>query len=114
MAVLRSPAGPGDMIVSFSDGVLDLYDGTLSAIDEIGRLAVASTSAKEIVDAVRDRAKGSANPDDVTILAVRRDLRHPGDPSSGGAIGTRASVGSEVEPFSLPTPSHQGRPVVLQ
>ena len=66
---------PGDMIVSFSDGVLDLYDGTLAAVDEIGKLAVAATSAKDLVDSVHRRAQGTANPDDVTILAVRRDLQ---------------------------------------
>lgn len=63
---------PGDMIVSFSDGVLDLYDGTLTAIDEIALLAIAAGSAKDLVDAVSARAAGTANPDDVTILAVRR------------------------------------------
>ncbi|WP_211879708.1 PP2C family protein-serine/threonine phosphatase [Pseudarthrobacter albicanus] len=63
---------PGDMIVSFSDGVLDLYDGTLAAIDEIALLATAATSAKDVVDAVQKLAAGNTNPDDVTILAVRR------------------------------------------
>lgn len=63
---------PGDMIVSFSDGVLDLYDGTLTAIDEIALLAIAAGSAKDLVDAVSARAAGTANPDDVTVLAVRR------------------------------------------
>jgi serine phosphatase RsbU (regulator of sigma subunit) len=64
---------PGDMIVSFSDGVLDLYDGTLAAIDEIARLARGARSAKDMVEAVRKRASRRANPDDVTILAVRRN-----------------------------------------
>ncbi len=70
--------GQGDMIVSFSDGVLDLYDGTLSAVDEVARLAIAATSAQEVVDAVQLKARGSANPDDVTIIAVRRDRRAGG------------------------------------
>ncbi len=68
---------PGDMIVSFSDGVLDLYDGTLTAIDEIALLATAATSASDIVDAVQKRAAGTNNPDDVTILAVRRTAQQP-------------------------------------
>lgn len=63
---------PGDMIVSFSDGVLDLYDGTLAAVEEIALLAAAAVSAQDIVDAVHERALKAANPDDVTILAVRR------------------------------------------
>ncbi|MEC5190029.1 MULTISPECIES: PP2C family protein-serine/threonine phosphatase [unclassified Arthrobacter] len=64
---------PGDMIVSFSDGVLDLYDGTLAAVDEIGKLAVSAGSAEELVDAVRQLSLGTSNPDDVTVLAVRRE-----------------------------------------
>ncbi|MEO5778829.1 MAG: SpoIIE family protein phosphatase, partial [Arthrobacter oryzae] len=68
----------GDMIVSFSDGVLDLYDGTLSAVDEVARLSVAATSAQEVVDAIQLKAQGSGNPDDVTIIAVRRDRRAGG------------------------------------
>jgi serine phosphatase RsbU (regulator of sigma subunit) len=70
---LETRLDPGDMIVSFSDGVLDLYDGTLAAVDEVGRLAVCAGSAEELVDAVRRRAQGTSNPDDVTILAVRRE-----------------------------------------
>lgn len=68
---------PGDMIVSFSDGVLDLYDGTLAAVDEIGKLGVSAASAKDLVDSVHRRAQGTSNPDDVTILAVRRDGQRP-------------------------------------
>lgn len=68
---------PGDMIVSFSDGVLDLYDGTLTAIDEVALLATTATSAKDIVDALQKRASGTNNPDDVTILAVRRTAQQP-------------------------------------
>ncbi|MDZ4353062.1 MAG: SpoIIE family protein phosphatase [Arthrobacter sp.] len=80
---LETRLGPGDMIVSFSDGVLDLYDGTLAAVDEIGRLAVCAGSAEELVDAVRRRAQGSSNPDDVTILAVRRDNQSGLTPHAG-------------------------------
>lgn len=64
---------PGDMIVSFSDGVLDLFDGTLAAVDEIGKLAVSASSAKELVESVQRLAQGSSNADDITVLAVGRD-----------------------------------------
>jgi serine phosphatase RsbU (regulator of sigma subunit) len=77
---------PGDMIVSFSDGVLDLYDGTLAAIDEVALLATAAGSAKDLVDAVSKRAAGTTNPDDVTILAVRRTL-----PQDMPLVGTSAA-----------------------
>ncbi|MBP2376194.1 PP2C family protein-serine/threonine phosphatase [Paeniglutamicibacter psychrophenolicus] len=63
---------PGDMIVSFSDGVLDLYDGTLAAIAEVAELALNADCAQDIVDAVHKMASGNSNPDDVTVLAVRR------------------------------------------
>lgn len=64
--------GPGDMVVSFSDGVLDLYDGSLDAVGHVGRLAASATSAAEIVDALSTIARRTSNPDDVTIVAVRR------------------------------------------
>lgn len=74
---------PGDMIVSFSDGVLDLYDGTLAAIDEIGKLAVSATSAADLVASVHRRAQGTVNPDDVTILAVGRNRANNPTPAKG-------------------------------
>jgi len=63
---------PGDMIVSFSDGVLDLYDGTLTAINEVAELARTASSAQDVVNAIQQRAAGTSNPDDVTVLAIRR------------------------------------------
>jgi sigma-B regulation protein RsbU (phosphoserine phosphatase) len=63
---------PGDMIVSISDGVLDLYDGTLAAVSEVAALACNADSAQDIVDTIHRLASGSSNPDDVTVLAVRR------------------------------------------
>jgi len=62
----------GDMIVSFSDGVLDLYDGTLTAIDEVARLAAGARSAADIVEAIETLSHRTAHSDDVTVLAVRR------------------------------------------
>lgn len=64
---------PGDMIVSFSDGLLDLYDGTLTAINNVAQLALSAASARDIVDLVTARAAENSNPDDVTVLAIRRD-----------------------------------------
>jgi phosphoserine phosphatase RsbU/P len=63
---------PGDMLVSFSDGVLDLGDGTLSAIDEVAKIAAASRSAREAADALSARASRRPNPDDVTLVALHR------------------------------------------
>jgi len=62
----------GDTFVSVSDGVLDLFDGTLAALDEVEALVRASGSAQGIVDSLIARA-GSAAPDDVTVIVVRRE-----------------------------------------
>jgi sigma-B regulation protein RsbU (phosphoserine phosphatase) len=86
---------PGDMIVSFRDGVLDLYDGTLTAIDGIALLATATTSATDIVDAVQKRAVGTNNPDDVTILAVRRTAQQP------APLGRREGIQLTPAPHQL-------------
>ncbi len=64
---------PGDMIVSFSDGVLDLYDGTLAAINNVAQLALSASSAKDVVDFITAKATENSNPDDVTVLAIRRE-----------------------------------------
>lgn len=64
---------PGDMIVSFSDGVLDLYDGTLAAINNVARLALSASSAQDIVDSITAEATKNSNPDDITVLAIRRE-----------------------------------------
>lgn len=64
---------PDDMLVSFSDGVLELWDGSLAAAEHVGALAASSSSAAELVDAVTRMAIQTSNPDDVTVLAVRRE-----------------------------------------
>jgi serine phosphatase RsbU (regulator of sigma subunit) len=68
----RVTLSPGDTLVSVSDGVLDLYDGTLSALTEVEELVRRSTSAQQIVDSLLELA-GSIAPDDVTVVVVRRD-----------------------------------------
>ncbi|MBM7024594.1 PP2C family protein-serine/threonine phosphatase [Clavibacter zhangzhiyongii] len=65
--------GPGDLIVTFSDGVLDLYDGTLRAVDRVAELARTAASAEDLVGRITARAEGQANPDDVTVLVLRRE-----------------------------------------
>lgn len=63
---------PGDTLISVSDGVLDLYPGVQQALDSVTTLVMLATSADEIVDAIKARARGVA-PDDVTVIVVRRD-----------------------------------------
>lgn len=63
---------PGDTLVVVSDGVLDLYDGTLASLDNLVALAMLAQDPWEIIDAIRARARGFS-ADDVTMLVVRRD-----------------------------------------
>jgi sigma-B regulation protein RsbU (phosphoserine phosphatase) len=63
---------PGDTLVSVSDGALDLWDGTLASLDEVEKMALAARSSQDIVDGLLAFA-GSDAPDDVTIVALRRN-----------------------------------------
>ena len=63
---------PGDWLISISDGVLDLYDGTLSALDELAAVVREARSAQEVTDRIALRARRSELLDDVTALVVRR------------------------------------------
>ena len=63
----------GETLICVSDGVLDLFDGTLNALDNVAEIARGCNSAQEIVDAIITRA-GSNAADDVTVLVLRRNL----------------------------------------
>jgi serine phosphatase RsbU (regulator of sigma subunit) len=64
---------PGDTLLVFSDGVLDLYDGSLEGLDDFVAIARAAEGAQDIVDHISALARRSAPPDDVTLVAIRRD-----------------------------------------
>lgn len=63
---------PGDTLVSASDGVLDLYGGTLESLSEVEKLARAAPDAQAVVDGLLHQAVDA--PDDVTVVALRRTL----------------------------------------
>lgn len=63
---------PGDTLIVVSDGVLDLYDGTLRSLDNLVTLALLAHDPWELIEAIRARARGTST-DDVTVLIVRRD-----------------------------------------
>lgn len=63
---------PSDTLIVVSDGVLDLYDGTLGSLDNLAALALLAPDPWEIIAAIRARAR-SFSADDVTVLIVRRD-----------------------------------------
>jgi serine phosphatase RsbU (regulator of sigma subunit) len=70
---LGSVLGPGDTLVSFSDGLLDLYDDTVeTAVDEVVRVTRRSHHASAVVDHFAGLARASHLTDDVTLFALRR------------------------------------------
>jgi serine phosphatase RsbU (regulator of sigma subunit) len=65
---------PGEVAVIFSDGLLDLYDGTINSFDVIAReaRAVADQGAAAIVDYFAQLANSNVLTDDVTVGVIRR------------------------------------------
>lgn len=61
----------GAMFIAFSDGVLEMFDGSMEAVRHVAELAAGGT-ALAIVEELSRRARRDAQPDDVTVLAIRR------------------------------------------
>lgn len=73
---------PGDTLATFTDGVLDLFDGTLAALDDLAAL-VAGAQPAQSINALR-RLNGQAAPDDdLTALIVRRLGAGATEPAGG-------------------------------
>jgi len=62
---------PGDAFVAVSDGALDLFDGTLAALDDIAAIVREEPTAQAAVDRIAALGPRRAT-DDVTVLVVRR------------------------------------------
>ncbi len=63
----------GDLLLVFSDGVLDLFDGTMDSLLTAAAYAGgAGPTAADAVDAIRRLARAGGFDDDVTLLAVLR------------------------------------------
>ncbi|HEY0186458.1 MAG TPA: SpoIIE family protein phosphatase [Cellulomonas sp.] len=64
----------GDLLVSFSDGLLDLVGGTSDlAFAAVQSVVAGAATAQDAVDAVLRLSLGAADrPDDLTVLVVRR------------------------------------------
>lgn len=72
------PAGqerlaPGETLLVVSDGVLDAFDTAEEAVAEAARLGRADLGADDLVAAVLARTTHRLAPDDVTVVAVRRE-----------------------------------------
>lgn len=61
---------PGDSLISVSDGVLDLFGGSLDSIDRYRDFLLEHDDIDAIVADLVDRAEQSDREDDVTVLAV--------------------------------------------
>lgn len=64
---------PGDLFVSVSDGVLELYDSTLTAMDEVAALVKVSADADDFLARMEKHARQDPLEDDVTVVVVARD-----------------------------------------
>jgi len=69
---------PGEVLVSCSDGALDLYDGTLSALDDLADLVRRCADDGALFTELSDLIAEIAPDDDVTVLVVRRDQENGG------------------------------------
>jgi hypothetical protein len=64
---------PGDLLVTFSDGVLDVVDGSLAGVPMVVDALRGAQSADAAVEAVlRLAADLRDRPDDLTVVALRR------------------------------------------
>jgi sigma-B regulation protein RsbU (phosphoserine phosphatase) len=64
---------PGDLLLVCSDGVLDLFDGTLASMELAAQTAMAAPpTAHAAVDSLTRMAAATTPPDDVTVIAIRR------------------------------------------
>ncbi len=63
----------GDLLLVFSDGVLDLFDGTLDSLTRAAEVANGGAqTAQDSVARIVELASRSEKDDDVTVIAVRR------------------------------------------
>jgi sigma-B regulation protein RsbU (phosphoserine phosphatase) len=68
-----TPLAPGDLVLSFSDGVLDLFGGGLDTFEHVAALAREDMRPASVVDALAALAQAQGHDDDVTVIALRRE-----------------------------------------
>lgn len=62
----------GDILVSFTDGLIDLYDGTLASVEDIAALVRSSDSSGGVIGKVAGVARRGDAGDDVTAIVIGR------------------------------------------
>jgi PAS domain-containing protein len=69
----RAQLDPGDLLVTFSDGVLDALGGSIGDLDQVRRVVRGTGTAEEAADAVLSLVDDIRQADDdLTVLALRR------------------------------------------
>ena len=63
---------PGDRLITFTDGLLDLYDGTLDSLDRITELVVAADSPAATIAAISALVAEGDPDDDVSAVVLTR------------------------------------------
>jgi hypothetical protein len=63
---------PGDSALVFSDGLLDLYDGTLASLDQVIAAVQDGVDVQHVTDRFAVLARRLGVRDDVTAVAIRR------------------------------------------
>ena len=63
---------PGDSVLVFSDGLLDLYDGTFSSLDRVVAAVRDGVDVHHVTDRFAVLSRRVGVRDDVTAVAVRR------------------------------------------
>lgn len=63
---------PGERLVVFSDGLLDLIDDPDDWLAELGRLSVERSSVRDLLDAVVGLTRTGTPLDDVTVVVAQR------------------------------------------
>lgn len=77
---------PGDRLVIFSDGLLDLLPPDADWAAEVGALTAAADDVRGLLRAVSEMARGRGALDDITVLAAFRD-HPPAGPETSAADG---------------------------
>jgi serine phosphatase RsbU (regulator of sigma subunit) len=63
---------PGDRLVTFTDGVLDLFDGTLASLDQVAAIVRAAPSPHDAIARFAELTAAAPTSDDVTVVVLAR------------------------------------------